>query len=94
MRPVRAVISAWTLVLATALLVSVVAAPATAQASVRAPSAELLVDARAAAKLGFPVVVTKARSTSKSGTTFCQRSTDCAYAEQDRRRLSRKATTE
>ena len=98
MRPVRAVISAWTLVLAAALsavlaaalLVAVVAAPAvaqasTAQASVRAPSAKLLVDARTASKLGFPVVVTKARSTSKTGTTFCPRSTYVAYADQDRK---------
>jgi len=94
MRPVRAVISAWTLVLATALsaalLVGVVAAPAvaqasTAQASVRAPSAKLLVDARTASKLGFPVVVTKARSTSKTGTTFCPRSTYVAYADQARK---------
>ena len=98
MRPVRAVISAWTLVLAAALsavlaaalLVAVVAAPAvaqasTAQASVRAPSAKLLVDARTASKLGFPVVVTKARSTGKTGTTFCPRSTYVAYADQDRK---------
>ena len=98
MRPVRAVISAWTLVLATALsavlaaavLVAVVAVPAvaqasTAQASVRAPSAKLLVDARTASKLGFPVVVTKARSTGKTGTTFCPRSTYVAYADQDRK---------
>ena len=98
MRPVRAVISAWTLVLAaalsaglaTGLLVSVVAAsPATAQtsarASVRAPLAKLLVDARTASKLGFPVVVTKARSTSKTGTTFCPRSTYVAYADQARK---------
>lgn len=86
MRPVRAVISAWTLVLAAALSVSVVAAPtAAAQTSVGAPSAKLLVDARVASKLGFPVVVTKARSTSKTGTTFCPRSTYVAYADQARK---------
>jgi hypothetical protein len=98
MRPVRAVISAWTLVLAaalsTALLVAVVAAPAVAQASIThasmaqasvgAPSAKLLVDARTASKLGFPIVITKSRSTGKTGTTFCPKATYAAYADKRR----------